>query len=337
MCFSVLQKWNRNPRGNNFGLYCPPGQGKTFIMKRIAATLKIIFVFVQSPSIDSNYALFEAIAAECKRFGNPVVAHKSPKGCDFYLPPMLVFFDEAHKLPIGMMKGGLLNAMEPDDCVMVVREPGQKGASFTVDCSNVCWCAATTDRGDLFDAFEQRLLNPIQWNPASPKELPMMVKAGLDRKLKDGEISIEAPLEACEMIAKYQKVPRLAIHRFGFKVVQQMEYSPSDSWEDACIAVAKMLNIDEGGLSKRQITLLTALGQRPIAEARLGDVCGCRTKELQKYELPGLQQYYEGGPFVSSVSGKGMCITASGLLQLDNRKIAHGGEKVTAEYFEARR
>jgi hypothetical protein len=163
MCFSIMRRWDRNPRGNNFGLYCPPGQGKTFIVKRVAATLEIMFVFVQSPSIDSNYTLFETIRAEAQKFGTPIVADKSKgKKADFKLPPMLVFFDEAHKLSMSMMKGGLLNAMEPDDGIMVVKEPGIKGISFTVDCSNVCWIAATTDRGDMFDAFEQRLLNPIQ-------------------------------------------------------------------------------------------------------------------------------------------------------------------------------
>lgn len=337
MCFSVLRKWDRNPRGNNFGMYCPPGQGKTFIVKRVAKTLGIIFVFVQSPSIDSNFTLFETIRAECQRYGTPLVGHKSPKGADFTLPPMMVFFDEAHKLPMGMMKGGLLNAMEPDDCIMVVKEPGQKGVSFTVDCTDVCWCAATTDRGDLFDAFEQRLLNPIQWAPATEKELPAMIKAGLDAKRRDGEVTLDIPTAACELIAKYQKVPRLAIHRFGLKVVQQKEFDPNSSWEECCKRIADMLDIDDGGLTKRQVALLSALGQRPIAEDRLGNVVGCRTKELQKHELPGLQQYYDGGPFVSTISGKGMCITAAGLEQLDKRGIDHGGEKVTAEYFEARR
>lgn len=335
MTFSVLQKWNRNPRGNNFGMYCPPGQGKTFIVKRLAETWGVCFVFVQSPSIDSNYMLFEAICEAAKKYGTPIVPHK--KRADYTLPPMLIFFDEAHKLPMGMMKGSLLNAMEPDDAIMVVKQPGVKGSSFTVDCWNVCWCAATTDRGDLFDAFESRLTNPIQWAPATDKELPRMIKQGLDAKVKSEEISTSPPIEACEIIARYQKVPRLAIHGFGVKVVQQKQFSPSDTWEEAAESVAKMSGIDEGGLTKRQVSILTALGQRPIAEGRLGDICGCRLKEVQRYELPGLQQYHYGGPFIVSVSGKGMCITKAGLAQLEKRSIGHGGDRITAEYFEAKR
>jgi Holliday junction resolvasome RuvABC ATP-dependent DNA helicase subunit len=338
MCFSILQKWNRNPRGNNFGLYCPPGQGKTFIYKRIAETLGICSVFVQSASIDSNYTLFEVICDAAKKYGTPIVPYKDkPSRGDYLLPPMFVFFDEAHKLPMSMMKGGLLNAMEPDDGIMQVKMPGQKGQTFSVDCWNVCWVAATTDRGDLFDAFESRITNPIQWAPATEKELPLMIKQGLDAKVDNDELSLRVPMEACEIIARYQKVPRLAIHGFGTKVVQQKQYSPSDSWEEACAAVAKMNGIDEFGLTKRQIILLTNLGQRPVAEGRLGAICGCRAKEVTKYELPGLQQYYDGGPFVVSVSGKGMCITKSGLEELDKRGIAHNGDRVTAEYIEERR
>ena len=36
-----------------------------------------------------------------------------------------------------MMKGGLLNAMEPDDGLLQVRQPGVKGNSFIVDRKSV--------------------------------------------------------------------------------------------------------------------------------------------------------------------------------------------------------
>jgi hypothetical protein len=338
MCFPILKRYNHCPKGHNFGLYCPPGQGKTFIYKRIAETLGIISVFVQSASIDNNFTLFETIRKSAAEQGYPIVPYKT-EYADFTLPPMLIFFDEAHKLPMAMMKGGLLNAMEPDDAIMEVRMPGKKGETFRVDCDNVCWCAATTDRGDLFDAFEQRLLNPIQWEPATEEVLPHMIKQGLDAKAKTGEINLEVPLEACQIMARYQKVPRMAIHRFGTKVAHWKDYSPSDSWEEACLEVAKIMTIDEGGLTKQQVEILRLLGDRPCAEKRLPDLLGSgkRLKEIQKYELPGLQQYYDGGPFIRSISGIGMCITRAGLLQLENRGIRHNGEKVTAEYIESRR
>lgn len=336
MSFSVLKRFNRSARGNNFGIYCPPGQGKTFIVKRLAETWEIIFVFVQSPVLDSNYTLFEIIRSKAEEFGTPVVPHKTSRA-DFTLPPMLIFFDEAHKLGMNMMKGSLLNAMEPDDAIMVVRPPGRSGTTFSVDCHNVCWAAATTDKGDLFDAFASRLGTSIQWAPATEAELPLMIQQGLDRKVRDGELHLSPPLEACEIIARYQKTPRLAIHSFGVKVVQRKQFSPRESWQESCEEVARMIGLHECGLTLRQIAILKALGQRPIAEGRLGDVCGCRLKEVQRYELPGLAQYYNGGPYVVSVSGRGMAITRAGLRKLEEIGVAHGGDKVTAEHFEERR
>jgi hypothetical protein len=48
-------------------------------------------------------------------------------------------------------------------------------------------------------------------------------------------------------------------------------------------------------------------------------------------------QYSAGGPFVISVSGKGLCITNAGISLLDKMNIEHKGSKVTAEFFESRR
>ena len=48
-------------------------------------------------------------------------------------------------------------------------------------------------------------------------------------------------------------------------------------------------------------------------------------------------QYTNGGPFVISVAGKGMCITKFGLKLLEQMGVEHGGYKITAEYFESKR
>jgi Holliday junction resolvasome RuvABC ATP-dependent DNA helicase subunit len=336
MCFSIMKKYNRNPRGKSFGIYCPPGQGKTFIVKRVAETLEIIFVFVQSPMLDSQFTLFELMCDAAAKAGTPIVPDKS-KRADYTLPPMIVFFDEAHMINRRLMMGGLLNAMEPDDALMVVKEPGRKTGQFIVDCKDVCWVAATTNREMLFPAFESRFLTAIEWHPATERELSLMIKAGLDVKYKSGEIPIPLPMEACEIIARYQKVPRLAIHSFGVKVAEQKDMYPSDTWEEACETVARELGMDEYGLTKRQVFILQALGQRPTAEGRLGDLCHCTVEHVKRFELPALMQYHNGGPYVVPVSGKGMCITKAGLAQLDKRGLPHKGDRITAEWFESKR
>lgn len=332
--FTAYKRYNRSCRGCNFGIFSPPGQGKTFIAKAWAETIGIPFVFVQSPSLDSTYMLFELISEECKKFGTPVTPLKH-KNSDFTLPPCIVFFDEAHAIKDSLMTGGLLNAMEPDDAYMVIKQ-GRSEAKV-VDCKDVCWIGATTELGDLFDAFVSRLLTTIEWVPASPTELPLIVKAGLENKADKGELPFAPDLEVCKLIAKYQSSPRLAIHGFGTKVVQQKDMFPSNTWQEACGVIARDMGLNDFGLDQKQMLVLTALGQRPIAEARLADVAKCRVPQIKRFVMPGLMQYMNDGPYVVSLSGRGMCITKSGEKLLDRMGIQHNGEKVTAEHFESQR
>lgn len=334
--FTSYKRFNRSCRGCNFGIYCPPGQGKTFIVKKFAETIGIPFVFVQSPSLESTYMLFEQISDAFQKLGNPIVPMKDAKR-DFYIPPCIVFLDEAHELRDSMMKGSLLNAMEPDDGYMMIKQPGTRGSSLTVDCYEICWVAATTDRGDLFDAFESRLTTAIEWNSASGEELAKIVKNGLDKKVRTKELHFSPPMEICELISKYQKTPRLAIHGFGAKVVQQKDFMPSYTWEECCQVVADDIGLNGFGFTQKQVMILSALGQRPIAESRLSEIAKCRLAQVKRYELPGLMQYNGNGPYVVSMPGKGMCITESGLEKLEEMSIQHNGRKITAEYFESRK
>lgn len=333
--FTAYGRFNRSCRGMNFAIYCPPGQGKTFIVKRFAETIGIPFIFVQSSALKSTFDLFQQISKTFEEFGEPIVEHKTDKA-DFLIPPCLVFFDEAHEVSLDLQRGALLNPMEPDDGIMHVRE-SKSSELFKVNCSNICWIAATTDPADLFDAFRSRFLNSIEWVPAGPVELPQIILAGLSEKVIKGELPFIPPLSACELISRFQSVPRLAIHGFGSQAVMQKRMMPADSWDEVCRTVASDLQIDQWGMTKKQVMILSALGQRPVAKARLGDICQCRAAQVESMELPGLVQYNNGGPYCLSIGGRGMCITKAGQQELDKRGIAHNGPKVTAEYFESKR
>jgi Holliday junction resolvasome RuvABC ATP-dependent DNA helicase subunit len=332
---AAYRRFNRSCRGFSFGLYCPPGQGKTFIAKRFAETIGIPFVFVQSPSLKSTWQLFQLISKECEKLGTPVVPHKS-KNADYVLPPVIVFFDEAHQLNLDLQKGALLNPMEPDDGYMQIVEPG--GDVLTVDCKDICWIAASTDPADLFDAFRDRFLNNIEWESAGQEELKLIIKSGLEEKVKDKLLEISPPLDVCALIGKYQRVPRLAIHGFGVQVVLHKQAIPSCSWEECCDVVASDLGIDKWGLTKKQVAVLAALGNRPMARARLSNVCQCRAEQVDRMVLPALMQYGENTqPLCVSITGRGMCITEAGTVELEKRGLTHNGRKITAEYFEAKR
>lgn len=348
--FTALKRCDRSLRGCNFGIYAGSGQGKTFVAKQFAKTIGIPFVLVQSASISNTWDLFEQIKdgfAEHKFLGDslcnmvsswpPVIEWKNPRtNADFTIPPCIVFFDEAHLIPRKMMKGGLLNAMERDDGMMSIRSPGLKSDFKMVDCTNICWSAATTERGMLFDALENRLGTAIEWHPAGADEVASIIKMKMEAYHKAGELSCVMPDDICHLVAKYRRVPREAIG-FATKVIQRRDIIPSHSWDEACKAIAADIGLDEWGFTQKQIMILKALGQRPIAESRLTGVAKCRIEQVQKYELPFLMAYDGDGPYVVSVSGKGCCITEAGLVELDKRGISHKGKTVTAERYESRR
>lgn len=348
--FTALKRYNRSLRGCNFGIYAGSGQGKTYVVKQFAKTVGIPFVFVQSASISNTWDLFEQIkdAFDEHRFEGdvlskqpcnfkPIVEWKNPKdGTDFTIPPCIILFDEAHQIPRKMMKGGLLNAMERDDGMMAIKSPGAKSDFKIVNCQNVCWIAATTERGMLFDAFENRLGTAIEWHSAGPDEVASIIKMKMDAYHKDGDLPFTMPEDVCHMVAKYQRVPREAIS-FATKVIQRRDIMPSHTWEEACAAIAYDMGLDEWGFTRKQVMILKALGQRPIAESRLPGVAKCRIEQVQKYELPFLMSYDGDGPYIVSVSGKGSCITEAGLLELEKRGIDHKGKSITAEYFESKR
>jgi len=351
--FTALKRFNRSLRGCNFGIYAGSGQGKTYVVKQFAKTIGIPFVFVQAASIANTWDLFEQIkdAFAEHTFGGdslyspikgditfkPIVEWKNPEdNTDYTVPPCIVFFDEAHLIPRKMMKGGLLNAMERDDGIMALKAPGINAEQQQVNCRNICWVAATTERGMLFDALENRLGTAIEWHAAGVEEITQIVKMKMDEYHAVGDLTGTMPEDVCEMVAQYRRVPREALN-FATKVIQRRDIMPSHTWQDACAAVAEDIGLDEWGFTKKQVAILAALGQRPIAETRLPGVAQCRIEQVQKYELPFLMAYTGGGPYVVSVSGRGCCITEAGLAELDKRGIEHRGRKVTAEYFESKR
>lgn len=356
--FTALKRVNRSCRGCNFGIYSGSGQGKTFIVKQWAKTIGIPFVFVQSASITDTWSLFELIRAEFTKHefkgdmlytppknaqyptGNAKFPHlvewQNPAdGTDFYVPPCIVFFDEAHLVPKKMMQGGLLNAMERDDGIMAMRPAGIKADALTANVKEVCWVAATTERGRLFDAMENRLGTAIEWQPATTDEIANIINFSILKYVKSGELPFGMPIEACALVAKYMRIPRTAI-TFAQKVVLQKSMMPSQEWGEAVEQVARDAGIDQFGFTRKQIDILKALGQRPIAETRLAGIAKCRQEQVERFELPRLLSYDNDGPLVV-VTGKGMAITRAGIRELERRNVPHKGQTITAEYIESKR
>ena len=318
--FTSHKRFNRSCRGMSFGIYAQSGQGKTYVVKQWAKTIGIPFVFVQSDTLSGNYALYCELEDVCEDYGTPLVPQASET--EFVVPPVIVFFDEAHSLSKRLMEGSLLNAMEYGDGWMTARSPGRNGRSVTVDCRNVCWIAATTERGRLFPAFESRFETHLTWHPAGADEIFKIVRLNYP----------DMPHEACRLISKYCRVPRFSL---AFARQIQMEQAITNCiWSEAAATIAEDNGIDDFGMTYKQVMVLKAVGQRPISKVNLCSVSRCKVEELERFILPALTEYSNGGPFVVP-SRRGYTITKSGIRELNRRDIANNGDRVTIEYFES--
>lgn len=318
--FSAFGKVNHSVRGHNFGIYSAPGQGKTTVVKLWAETIGIPFVFVQSSALKSTWQLWQAIRAEFEKCGYPLVPQTSEY--HFGVPPCIVFFDEAHDLSPKLRRGGLLNPMEANDGWMVTSEEGKRNAQmYHIDCHEICWVCASTDPGIIFqtEAFYDRFANHLIWHSASKAELVKIVKNSHP----------EIPDTACERVAFYRKNPRKA-KAFAEQVKVQRQMMGC-SWDEAAKRIAQVNQIDEWGMGAKELLVLKALGQRPIAKQNLTAPAQCRKEELEKMILPDLLNEIDGRPPLVAITHKGCAITRAGLVELDLRGVPHKGDGVIAE------
>jgi Holliday junction resolvasome RuvABC ATP-dependent DNA helicase subunit len=317
--FAAMQKPDHSLRGFNFAIYAGPGQGKTTVVKHYAKTVGIPFVQVSCQTMKTTWQIFKEIAAEFERCGHPLVPVKGTR--QFVIPPCLVFFDEVHSLPLHLRVGGdLLKAMELRDGWLRT-SPDEKEEAYQIDCWDVCWAAATTDPGLLFqqsEAFHDRFSIHITWNSAGVDEIVGIV----------GGAHTELPNEACRLVAKYAPSPRKAVS-FGTLLLAKQRMLGC-SWEEAARIVAAQNGIDEWGMSKQQVTVLKALGQRPYSKANLLVIAKVRMEELERMILPHLIDDVEGrGSLI--VTTPRCTITKAGLAELDKRGIPHVAKPIDAE------
>jgi hypothetical protein len=321
--FTALTRSDHSMRGMNFGAYAMPGQGKTTVVKALLETVGIPTLFVQSDSLESTWHLFELIRDKLDECGCPLVPQTSNH--HLIIPPMAVFFDEAHSLKQDLRTGGLLNAMEGDDGWLRTKAPGRNKPTYLVDCRDICWIAATTDPGLLFEqseAFYSRFPTQVRWANAGKPEIASIVKSKFPKM----------PQEACDLVAHYCRVPRQA-KAFAEKMDWQRRFAAGLDWKEAAFKVADLARIDKHGMPLQYLDVLTALGQKPISKANLCIAAKCNIDELSTMVLPYLLDDYMGtGPLIG-ITSKGCALTKAGMAELDLREIDHNGQSVLSEYL----
>jgi Holliday junction resolvasome RuvABC ATP-dependent DNA helicase subunit len=304
--FSALGEENRCCADYSFAICGPASTGKTYLAKLFAESVGIPFVTIEPQSVRRVQDIFEEICRVCEEQNEGLRVVPNEDG-GYILPPMVVFIDEVHNLRKGVVQG-LLKATEPNDRSMVTEE------GLIVSTENVCWMIATTDRGDLFDAFDTRF-QKVNLRLYTKREMARIIK--MNNPDWDDEV--------CLLVAKYNShVPREAL-AFARDMRVEHEMNGDVSWKEAAKIVAKDHGIDRWGMTESRVEVLKALGQRAIASTQLQYVVHVKEEELRKFVMPPLLARTPGQEPLVTVSTRGYTITPGGISELEKRGLPHRG------------
>jgi Holliday junction resolvasome RuvABC ATP-dependent DNA helicase subunit len=304
--FSALGKENRCCADYSFAICGPASTGKTHLAKLFAASLELPFVTIEPQSVRRVHDIFMEIEKVCREHNEDIAIVPNEDG-SYILPPMVVFIDEVHNLRKSVVQG-LLKATEPNDRSMVTEE------GCKVSTANVCWMIATTDRGDLFDAFDTRF-QKVNLRLYTKKEMARIIKLNNP----DWEDS------TCLLVAKYNShVPREAL-AFARDMRVEYEMNGGVSWDESAAIVARDHGIDQWGMTTARVEVLKALGQRAISSTQLQYVVHVKEEELKKFVMPPLLARTPDQEPLVTVSTRGYTITLEGIAELGKRNLPNRG------------
>ena len=302
--FTALERHNRCCRDQSFALLGPASTGKTTLAKMFAELIDLPFVEINPRSILSLDDILFAIASVMENTpiqradDLPATLELVPDDQGLIIvPPCIVFIDEVHSLRNNIVQG-LLKATEKSDNKLIVE------GGWVVDCKNICWHIATTDRGSLFDAFDTRF-NKVNLRLYSRQEIAMIVKINHP----------DWSDETCELVARYAgHVPREAL---AFASEMQLEYNLNGGdWDEIASTIADDNEIDEYGMTYQRRKILVALHHQPISRNRMATVAGCKEEELEKFVMPPLLAETPDRPALVEVSTRGYRLTEEGQLEV---------------------
>lgn len=299
---SALQKPNHCASDVSWLLTGPSSVGKTTLAKIFAEILKLPFVEIHPKSIKSLKDIFNTVNEKLIE-RKPVLQMQEVADNHYMMPPCIIFIDEAHALPRSL-QNGLLKATEPKDRTLVTED------RKTVDTKAVTFIMATTDAGDLFDAFINRFTE-INLSPYTKQEIAQIVRLNFPDWTE-----VE-----CGLAAHFQpRIPRRAID-FAKEMQMEKDINPKRKWHQIAVQVAKENNIDEYGLPLKHLQLLKAVSVRPVSRERLTMLLNVKIKELSSYILPWLMNATVDNPALITVSTAGIRLTYDGFLELKKRKL----------------
>jgi hypothetical protein len=298
--FDGLGKYNHCTTDLNVAVVGRAGGGKTELVRRHNRARRLPLVEISPRAVKTSHDIFMEAHRVCLACGLPLV--QLGRENNYVLPPIDLFIDEVHALT-PMVVQALLKATEFKDGTLVTER------GVTVNCRNVHWIIATTDRGKLFDAFDTRFTK-VALSLYNKEEIAQIVHVN----------HLDWDMEVCQLVAHYcARVPREAL---AFAREMQLEHNRNpDDWTVIAARVAEDNDIDPYGMTYQRLAILKALGQGPVAEKRLPIIAGVKAEELEKFVLPWLLEMTDDQmPFVT-VTHRGYALTEAGMAELEKRKI----------------
>ena len=287
-----------------FSIFGPASAGKTTLARIYGETVKLPFVEISPKGVKTIDDVFDHINDVLAKNGIGLIEVEK----DHYtLPPTVLFIDEVHALPDGIVQG-LLKATEFNDAMM------QTESGKTLDTYAATWMIATTDEGRLFDAFRTRF-NPVQLNYLCKKDVAKIVK--------NNHPSLS--MTVCELVSHYNpKVPRSAL-QFARYMEMYQKMHPDMDWKDVAKVVAENEGINEVGLNQNQMKVLEALVDGPVAKKNICSIINRKEEELERYIIPSLISDTDDTPALVAASNRGYRLTDHGIMMCSSLGIMNNG------------
>lgn len=271
----------------------PGGVGKSTFAEIIAQNADCDFVVLNATSVRSMEELIDYTTINAKI---PVL--KVPGENFIYLPKIIFFIDEAHKIK-DPLKTELLNALEGkrQTTVMIKRT----GEVFTLDFNCVSFIIATTDKNDLPGPLLSRF-STFELKPYSNDEITEMI---FSKKQWDKSV--------CNEIAKRCKnVMRTAViemNRFhDYLIVKNIDAT----YENVIEYYENLRMINSSGLDHvdKEILQILANSKYSLGLKAIASRLRKNVKEIEEREA-----YLSYRNFTEK-TGSGRTITSQGLLEL---------------------
>jgi len=295
----------------------PSSVGKTTMARVFAELVDLPFFEISPKSISTLEDIFAYVESELSKEGIELTQQVSPD--NYVFPPCIIFIDEVHALKEAVQHG-LLKAVESKDCIL------QTENGKTIDTYCVCWVIATTDSGDLFDAFDNRFceLNLKPYTIAEiAKIVAMYVEGELESKWNESiyhriaKCSSRIPRKALELareVSMEVSILGLNDEPMGWKCRET-----SEKIEKVVINIAKENGYDEFGMHERHLKILNMLLDGPIAKDRMALNCNVKIRELERRVMPTLLVETADQSSLVGVCKAGYFITDAGREELTKR------------------